>query len=620
MLTTEEPPIVVYVRSLTREAQSRLYGSCPWTVRAVLHSLTPCAKQYVMRMLFLCPVDGGKAGNGAAAASPLALSRRTLDSWAKEGAEQSHLLALRQLGALGIIEWQDDSGGDDGDLEDVEVLGVEDEDDGVGSKAAGSGSAVMPSREALLRLQPGFQRHVLASLTQDADQPWRASPPPSSSGKGEGKNQCRGPVTSLRRLTRHERTRWDALLYYLVTCAEEGAEVPSHVVLELFVLAGLLDFDEESEDVRISRRGYEFVLSEADEQLWSLMQVYIAHRVSKEEEARGGGEGGGGRGGAGSVGGRVEEELISLLFKLAFFAKGMFGARAVSQSSRGSGIRAIPVSSLTASQRNVLSDLHGIGVVMLVGGGGGGGGSRGGEFFLPTPLAATLVFGRYGEASRSGGASSGGQLGGGAGGGPGTDAIAEANEGELAIVVETNFKVYAYTGTSGQAELHAKLLELFVDVKFLLPNLIVGTITKESVARALDSGIGAVQMNGFLAKHAHVHARAREPVVPENITDQVGVCHIVKEGGRGGAAHLSFCSSALFCSVLLCYARLCSARLGSALLPAREKKSCELLKQQSPSFSPLLNSTDPSIAPALSLGTRAQKSHQRGSHAVQELC
>ena len=535
MSTTGEPPIVLYVKSLTREAQYRLYASCPWTVRAVLHSLTPCAKQYVMRLLFLCPVDDsgieGRVGT-------LAVSRRTLDSWAKEGSAHSHLLALQQLGALGIIEWQDEGAGDDDDFEDAEVLGAI--DNGGGTNAVGSGSAVMPSREAHLRLQPGFQRHVLSSLTQDADQPW--SPAPSSSpGKVQEKIKAGTISVNLRRLVRHERSRWDALLYYLVTCAEEGAEVPSRVVLELFVLAGLLDFDDETEDVRISRHGYEFVLSEADEQLWSLMQVYIAHRVAKGDETR---DNQGGERGRGS--GRVEEELISLLFQLAFFAKGMFGAREESEGSRSRGHCAIPVSLLTASQRNVLPDLHDIGVVMLLNGSMGGGGGGGHcDFFLPTPLAATLVFGRYGDGASSGSIASASLDVSGAGqqGSAGVDAEAgmEANEdGELAIVVETNFKVYAYTGTSGQTELHAKLLGLFVDIKFLLPNLIVGTITKESVARALDSGIGAAQMNGFLTKHAHVHARAREPVVPENITDQVGfflrrVCICVMSGLESSA-------------------------------------------------------------------------------------
>ena len=58
------------------------------------------------------------------------------------------------------------------------------------------------------------------------------------------------------------------------------------------------------------------------------------------------------------------------------------------------------------------------------------------------------------------------------------------------------------------------ILRLFVRCDVLLPNLFVGTITRESVAGALAGGIGADQMVTFLRQHAHPRVAAKSPIVP----------------------------------------------------------------------------------------------------------
>lgn len=96
----------------------------------------------------------------------------------------------------------------------------------------------------------------------------------------------------------------------------------------------------------------------------------------------------------------------------------------------------------------------------------------------------------------------------------------------MRIVVETNFRVYAYCSSSLQVE----LLSLFTAILYRLPNLAVGVITRESVRSALKSGIGASQIIHFLASHARAGNDAvasaatttmATTCLPFNVRDQI---------------------------------------------------------------------------------------------------
>ncbi|KAJ4460669.1 putative general transcription factor IIH [Paratrimastix pyriformis] len=62
---------------------------------------------------------------------------------------------------------------------------------------------------------------------------------------------------------------------------------------------------------------------------------------------------------------------------------------------------------------------------------------------------------------------------------------------------------------------------LFVQLQYRLPNLVVGSVTLESVRRALMFGITADQITSFLYQHAHPQQRLRRPVIPEAVRDQI---------------------------------------------------------------------------------------------------
>ncbi|XP_050512211.1 general transcription factor IIH subunit 4 [Diabrotica virgifera virgifera] len=87
------------------------------------------------------------------------------------------------------------------------------------------------------------------------------------------------------------------------------------------------------------------------------------------------------------------------------------------------------------------------------------------------------------------------------------------------IVVETNYRVYAYTDSN----LQVALIALFTELMYRFPNLVVGVITRDSIRQALKGGITADQVIGFLKQHAHpqmLDAEAKQPL-PPTVVDQI---------------------------------------------------------------------------------------------------
>jgi transcription initiation factor TFIIH subunit 4 len=60
------------------------------------------------------------------------------------------------------------------------------------------------------------------------------------------------------------------------------------------------------------------------------------------------------------------------------------------------------------------------------------------------------------------------------------DILDENNDQEIEdkfIIVETTFKVYAYTSSKR----YLALLKLFTRIEYVLPNLLIGTLSRESL-------------------------------------------------------------------------------------------------------------------------------------------
>ncbi|CAN1810709.1 General transcription and DNA repair factor IIH subunit TFB2 [Linum perenne] len=159
-------------------------------------------------------------------------------------------------------------------------------------------------------------------------------------------------------------------------------------------------------------------------------------------------------------------DLISFLLELSFHVTG----------------KAYNLNTLSDVQGSAIKDLADLGLVKLQKG-------RNESWFIPTKLATNLSVSLADSSTRKQGF----------------------------LVVETNFKMYAYS----TSKLHCEILRLFSRVEYQLPNLIVAAITKESLYNAFENGITAEQIVSFMQQNAHPRVAQKLPTVPENVTDQI---------------------------------------------------------------------------------------------------
>jgi len=87
------------------------------------------------------------------------------------------------------------------------------------------------------------------------------------------------------------------------------------------------------------------------------------------------------------------------------------------------------------------------------------------------------------------------------------------------IIVETNYRVYAYTDSN----LQVALIALFTELIYRFPNLVVGVITRDSIRQALRGGITADQIIGYLRQHQHPQMLTGDvkQTLPPTIVDQI---------------------------------------------------------------------------------------------------
>jgi len=102
--------------------------------------------------------------------------------------------------------------------------------------------------------------------------------------------------------------------------------------------------------------------------------------------------------------------------------------------------------------------------------------------------------------------------------------IATGNNDNLAsasrdgyIVLETNYRLYAYTTSN----LQIALLGLFSEILYRFSNVVVAVITRESVRQAFRGGITAAQITRFLNMHAHPQMLKQTPTLPPTVVDQI---------------------------------------------------------------------------------------------------
>ncbi|KLO17254.1 transcription factor Tfb2 [Schizopora paradoxa] len=134
------------------------------------------------------------------------------------------------------------------------------------------------------------------------------------------------------------------------------------------------------------------------------------------------------------------------------------------------------------------------------------------------------------------------------------------------IILETNYRLYAYTDNP----LQTAVLNLFVTLKSRFPNLVVGSVNRDSVRKALSDGITADQIIQYLTTHAHPQMRKNNPLVPVTVQDQIRLWELERNRlkSQEGYLYTSFSSQADY-EFVLNYAK----QLGVVLWDNTAKRS-----------------------------------------------
>ncbi|MCL4128639.1 UNVERIFIED_CONTAM: hypothetical protein GTU68_017594 [Idotea baltica] len=132
------------------------------------------------------------------------------------------------------------------------------------------------------------------------------------------------------------------------------------------------------------------------------------------------------------------------------------------------------------------------------------------------------------------------------------------------LVIETNYRVYAYT----KSELQIALLSIFTDIECRFPNLVVACVSRTSVRRALMKGIGAEQIISYLFQHCHPQMYKQNPVIPRTVADQIKLWELERE-------RLEFTEGVLYKDFMSVhdFSLLCNYAEGKGVLIFSDEKS-----------------------------------------------
>ncbi|KAK2737338.1 RNA polymerase II transcription factor B 52 kDa subunit [Onygenales sp. PD_40] len=294
---------------------------------------------------------------------------------------------------------------------------------------------------------------------------------------------------SVAQLDDYARRQWEGVLGYMVGTSVLGVQretvTLSKGVKQLLQACHLVEVRDRR--VEITKEGFAFVLQDVNTQVWHILILY----VENAEQI-----------------GMDSVEVLSFLFVLSSLELGQ------SYEKRH----------LTDTQLKTLADLTDFGIVYQH--------SPASEAtrFYPTRLATTLT-----SDSIALGSSVSNTLTAGTSGATSTDADTPQGPGTGFIIIETNYRLYAYTSSP----LQISLIALFTTLKYRFPNLITGKLTRQSIRRAVEMGITADQIISYLTTHAHPQMRkyhaaksasdAVAAVLPPTVVDQIRLWQLERD-------------------------------------------------------------------------------------------
>lgn len=180
--------------------------------------------------------------------------------------------------------------------------------------------------------------------------------------------------------------------------------------------------------------------------------------------------------------------------------------------------QAYSVATLTKTQQMMLVDLRDYGVIYQR--------KSSPDRFWPTRLATTLTSDATGL--RTAAASFSNAIN------SASNPDPSASEDRGFIIIETNYRVYAYTNSP----LAIAILDLFSKLGTRFPNLVTAKLTRASIQRAIANGITADQIIDYLRVHAHPIMHRNALVLPPTVVDQIRLWQIEGERMKTTTGHL----------------------------------------------------------------------------------
>uniref|UniRef100_A0A1I7UIJ4 General transcription factor IIH subunit 4 n=2 Tax=Caenorhabditis tropicalis TaxID=1561998 RepID=A0A1I7UIJ4_9PELO len=253
--------------------------------------------------------------------------------------------------------------------------------------------------------------------------------------------------------------RWDCILRYLALPSEENTQAVSETTRNLFKKA---NFTRGDKTIDITKTGFQFLLLSPVKQMWTYVIEYLKLEMSKGQDI---------------------VEVIEPLIQIVLLANRVqvAGFKAEKECYRIDPDWTIP-------QQELLNHLRELGVIFIRK-------RKDGVFFL-THLLTHLSTNET------------------------TDDTSAEKVSMGKVIVETNFRVYAYTSSL----LQLAIIALFTEMTYRFQDMSVGMITRDSVREALQHGITAAQIISFLRANAHPQCIATSgPVncLPITVADQI---------------------------------------------------------------------------------------------------
>lgn len=342
------------------------------------------------------------------------------------------------------------------------------------------------------------ERHQTLTLNPTLRQSFRSALTGSDSGNSFGvpcetddKHKVDIPF-----LDQYAKTKWESILHYMV--GNESSNIPEGVLL-LLQHSGLME-GPDLQNMNITNAGFQFMLQDINAQIWTLLLQYL----SMSDKLR-----------------MDHVDVLNFIFMLGSLELG----------------RDYLSASLSDTQKHMLQDLRDYGLVYQR--------KMTSRRFYPTRLATTLTSDAAAIRSASktmdvviSAASehknSDDSRPGTAGSNASDLSSSFATESSGFIIIETNFRLYAYTSSP----LQISVLNLFVSLKTRFANMVSGNITRESVRDALQKGIKADQIIQYLTVHAHPQMLKNDPVLPPTVVDQIRLWQIEMDRIRATEGYL----------------------------------------------------------------------------------